>query len=236
MVLELCLFLAGPAVSRMDAQSTGGSVAVTVVDPSGAVVPEAGLELLNLETNDDRKAVTSANGTYAFKELPFGRYKLVITKTGFATKSYASVQVQTARVTDINATLTLGGATETVTVLGGETPVVDATSSQLADTIDTKQVVSLPVNGRNIMSFAFLVPGWSNTTLTNNNGTWNNMPGGAVVGADFDGTPGISNRFRSGGFQYGTTAVQPRIEDVGEMTIARSNRDPGARSYAAKLR
>jgi len=39
------------------------------------------------------------------------------------------------------------------------------------------------------------------------------------VSADFDGTPGISNRFRSGGFQYGTTAVQPRIEDVAEMTI-----------------
>src|SRR5262245_20537764 len=45
------------------------------------------------------------------------------------------------------------------------------------------------------------------------------MPGGAVVSADFDGTPGISNRFRSGGFAYGTTAVQPRIEDVAEMTI-----------------
>src|SRR5438552_101534 len=50
-------------------------------------------------------------------------------------------------------------------------------------------------------------------------GTWNNLPGGAVVSADFDGTPGISNRFRSGGFNYGTTAVQPRIEDVAEMTI-----------------
>ena len=70
------------------------------------------------------------------------------------------------------------------------------------------------------MSLAFLVPGWSSTGgVGSTDGTWNNMPGGAVVSADFDGTPGISNRFRSGGFNYGTTAVQPRIEDIAEMTI-----------------
>src|SRR6185437_10544622 len=61
--------------------------------------------------------------------------------------------------------------------------------------------------------------------VASNSGTWNNMPGGAVVGADFDGTPGISNRFRSGGFNYGTTSVQPRIEDVAEMTISTGQLD-----------
>jgi hypothetical protein len=224
-ILGFCQFLAGPAVFSAWGQSTGGSLSVTVVDPSGAAVPEASLDLQNLDTNDGRKAVTSGNGTYVFPDLGIGRYKLAIAKAGFATKSYESIQVQTARVTDVNATLTVGGTTETVTVTGGEAPVVDATSSQISDTIDTKQVVNLPLNGRNIMGFAFLVPGWANTTLTNNNGTWNNMPGGAVVGADFDGTPGMSNRFRSGGFNYGTTAVLPRIEDVAEMTISTGQLD-----------
>jgi hypothetical protein len=45
------------------------------------------------------------------------------------------------------------------------------------------------------------------------------------VAADFDGTPGISNRFRSGGFTYGTTAVQPRLENVAEMTIQTGQMD-----------
>jgi hypothetical protein len=59
------------------------------------------------------------------------------------------------------------------------------------------------------------------------------MPGGAVVSADFDGTPGISNRFRSGGFNYGTTSTTPRIEDVGEMTISTGQLDLGGTGTSA---
>ena len=192
-----CLMLIGPSVFRAFAQSTKGSVSVSVVDPSGAAVPEAVLDLVNVDSNDSRKAVTSGAGTYVFPDLTFGRYKLTISKSGFTSKTYESIEVQTARVTDIIAKLTLGATTETVTVAGGEAPGVDATSSQISDTIDTKQVGSLPVNGRNVMGFAFLVPGGASTGITNattgafnTTGTWNNMPGGAVVGADFDGTPG----------------------------------------------
>ena len=195
------------------------------MDPGGAAVPQAVLELQNIETNEIRKGATESNGVFIFQNLTFGRYRLTAGKSGFASRAFDDVQVQTARITDVRVQLEVGATTQTVTVSGGEAPVVEATSSSLSDTIDTKQVVNLPVNGRNIMSFAFLVPGWANTGVASSNGTWNNMPGGAVVGADFDGTPGISNRFRSGGFNYGTTAVQPRIEDVGEMTISTGQLD-----------
>src|SRR5262249_52945402 len=116
--------------------------------------------------------------------------------------------------------LKVGGTAQAVQVTEAATPIVETDSSVLADTIDAKQVVNLPMVNRNVMSLAFLVPGWASSQGPNSStGTWNNLPGGAVVGADFDGTPGISNRFRSGGFNYGTTAAQPRIEDVAEMTI-----------------
>ncbi len=216
------LYLGAEASSACAQTSTTGTVNVTVVDASGAVVPDATLELQDRATNDLRKGVTQSKGTYEFQGLPFGTYRLTISKTGFESDSFETVQVQTERVTDIRATLSVGRTTQTVQV-SAATPLVEATSSTLSDTIDTKQVVDLPVVGRNVMSLAFLVPGWSSTaasdTSSNSNGTWNNMPGGAVVSADFDGTPGISNRFRSGGFNYGTTAVYPRIEDVAEMTI-----------------
>src|SRR5207247_6677686 len=94
--------------------------------------------------------------------------------------------------------------------------------------IDSEQVTRLPRQSRNVVSLAFLGPGWSSTGgVASSTGTWDNLPGGAVVSADFDGTPGISNRFRSGGFQYGTTAVQPRIEDVAEMTTQTAQVDLG---------
>jgi hypothetical protein len=224
LVFGLALVMVSAGFTAM-AQNTSGSVNVTVLDPAGSAVPEANLELQNLETNELHKGSTQSNGAYDFANLPFGRYKLTVGKTGFASQAFASVEVQAARVTDIKVNLKVGATTETVTVSGGEAPLVEATSSTLSDTLDTKQVVNLPVSGRNVMSLAFLVPGFANTGVASAQGTWNNMPGGAVVGADFDGTPGISNRFRSGGFNYGTTSVQPRIEDVAEMTISTGQLD-----------
>lgn len=213
--------------------STGGSVTVNTVDQAGALVPAAALQLRNLETNDIRKAETQGDGSHVFTELPFGIYELTVSKAGFDGQVFKSVQVQTGRATTVNVSLKIGGVSQTVTVAESATPLIELNSSALADTIDTKQVVNLPMQGRNVMSLAFLVPGWASTganTTTgsasaSNQGTWNNMPGGAVVSADFDGTPGISNRFRSGGFNYGTTAAQPRIEDIGEMTIATGQLD-----------
>jgi hypothetical protein len=73
-----------------------------------------------------------------------------------------------------------------------------------------------------IFASALLVPGWpSSGEPTSTSGTRNNLPGGAVVIAEFDGTPGISNRFRSGGFNYSPNAVVPRIEDIAENSIQR---------------
>ncbi|HYL76270.1 MAG TPA: carboxypeptidase-like regulatory domain-containing protein [Bryobacteraceae bacterium] len=222
------LLLALFAVVAWGQTSDVGSVTVNVTDASGATVPDAQLQLRNLETNDMRRAATQANGNYAFPNLPFGVYELTVSKAGFDSQVFQSVQVQVSRITTINVALKVGGTTQTVTVADAATPLVETDSSTLSDSIDTKQVVNLPVSGRNIMSLAFLVPGWSSTQGVGSTfGTWDNLPGGAVVSADFDGTPGISNRFRSGGFQYGTTAVQPRIEDVAEMTIQTAQLDLG---------
>src|SRR5436190_6928629 len=214
----LCLSITAP---RAPAQTSNvGTISVTVLDQAGASVPGANLELKDLGTNDIRRAQTSAAGTYTFPNLSFGQYQLSIAAQGFTNQIFESVQVQTARNTSVNATLQVGGTAQSVTVAASEVPLVETDSSALANTIDTKQVLNLPVSGRSVMSLSFLVPGWASTGgVGSTGGTWNNLPGGAVVSADFDGTPGISNRFRSGGFQYGTTAVQPRIEDVAEMTV-----------------
>jgi hypothetical protein len=221
------------ALTLAGQSSTGGTVTVNILDATGAVVPGAALQLRNVETNDIRKGESHGDGVFTFQELPFGMYELNVSKSGFETQIFQSVQVQTGRATTVNVALKIGGTSQTVTVSEAATPLIDLNSSVLADTIDTKQVVNLPMQGRNVMALAFLVPGWATTgansgtgsASASNQGTWNNMPGGAVVGADFDGTPGISNRFRSGGFNYGTTAAQPRIEDVGEMTIATGQLD-----------
>src|SRR5579871_1291690 len=167
------ILLAAP----LGAQSTGGSVTVNAVDQAGAQVPSASLQLRNVETNDIRKGETHGDGTYIFTDLPFGIYELTVNKSGFDTQIFQSVQVQTARVTTVNVSLKIGGVSQTVTVAETAAPVIELNSTALADTIDTKQVVNLPLQGRNVMSLAFLVPGWSATSANSSNGTWNNMPG-----------------------------------------------------------
>jgi hypothetical protein len=215
---------------------TGGSISVTATDPSGAGVPAANLTLKDTSTNIIHKAQTQQNGTYTFPNLAYGIYELTVSKDGFDNSLFQAIQVETGRSTSINAKLKVGTTQQTVTVLG-ESPLVETDSSVLSDTIDTKQVVNLPLQGRSMFSLAFLIPGWATTGVgtggINTAGTFDNMPGGAIGGADFDGTPAISNRFRSGGFTYGTSVVTPRIEDVAEMTISTAQLDLSGNGTAA---
>ncbi len=135
--------------SALAQTSDVGSVAITVMDSTAATVPDAQLQLKNVETNDVRRATTQAGGNYTIPNLPFGTYELTVEKPGFETQVFQNVQVQVSRITTINVTLKVGGTTQTVTVADVATPLVDTDSSTLVDTIDTKQVVNLPVNGRN---------------------------------------------------------------------------------------
>jgi len=232
------VLLATGAAPAWGQTTTFGTVTVTVVDPSGAVVPDAQLEIKDLGTNVVRKAATGPTGTYMFPDLVFGNYQLTVSAKGFQTQVFDSVVVQTSRNTEIRASMRVGVTTETVTVSTEAAPLLETESNTLSDTIDTKQVTSLPLQGRNMFALSFLIPGWTSTgpassTPTSQPGTWNNLPGGAIVSADFDGTQAISNRFRSGGFTYGAAAVLPRIEDIAEMTVQTAQLDLSGNGTAA---
>src|ERR1700744_581697 len=98
--------------------STTGAVNITVVDASSAAVPDARLELVNTETNDLRTGATQGNGVYQYPALPFGTYRLTVSKSGFDVAKFESIQVETSRITDIRATLTVGPTSTTVEVNG----------------------------------------------------------------------------------------------------------------------
>jgi hypothetical protein len=232
-ILICGLVCLGSGVIAWGQTSNTGSITVTINDQAGASVPGAELQLKDLGTNDIRRAQTQANGTYTFVDLSFGTYRLSVAKTGFDTQVFESVVVQTGRTTSLSTVLKVGGTTQTVTVAETATPLVETDSNVIADTIDTKQVTNLPVIGRNMFNLALLVPGWVSTGANGTTGSFQNLPGAAMGGAEFDGTQAVSNRFRSGGFQYGTSVVQPRIEDVAEMTISTSQLDLSGTGAAA---
>ena len=204
--LLLCLCL-GPTAW---AQQTGGAVSVTVVDTSGAPVPGALLSLTDRATNDTRTAVSQEAGNYTFVNLNFGQHKLTVSLQGFATQSY-DVLVQSARTTDLKATLKVGGVAETIEVSGGA-PIVETSSNAINTTIDLKQIEDLPLAGRNIAQLSQLTAGY--------NGTWNGLPSFAQSNS-VDGTIGNTNRWRYQTLNSAqNTAITPRLENIAEMVVS----------------
>ncbi|HXS94791.1 MAG TPA: TonB-dependent receptor [Candidatus Limnocylindrales bacterium] len=230
------VFLLAIAPAVFGQAGSVGTVNVTVTDPAGAVIPDATLELKDLDTNVIQRGATQGNGAFSFPYVAFGHYQLTVSKTGFQSQVFGNLTVETGRTTDVKTTLKVGTTQQTVTV-SAESPIIETDTSTIASTIDTKQVVNLPLQGRNMFSLALLSPGWASTGITtagiSTAGTFDNLPGGAMGGAEFDGTQAVSNRFRSGGFTYGTSVVQPRIEDVAEMTVQTAQLDLSGNGVSA---
>ncbi len=206
-VLVLCShYAAGQAGSQ-------GSVVITVSDTSGGVIPGAGLNLIAQRTNDKRTATTEGNGSYTFVNLPIGTYQLAITKSGFATKIYGAVIVQASQTTSIAAALAVGSTAETVQVNSQESPVLETSSNAIGTVVDMKQIEDLPLDGRDVTSFAFLVAGYAGA---NGSGTYNGLPS-TDQGSNIDGVIGNSSRMKfTGNIE---PAVSPRLEDIEQMTV-----------------
>jgi hypothetical protein len=112
-IAVVCLALSVVSVS---AQSTGNStVAGAVLDPSGAVVVGATVEMRNPVSGYSRTATTDAQGKFSFPNVPFNPYHLTVTKQGFAATAQ-DVDVRSVVPTNLAINLTVTGSTETVTV------------------------------------------------------------------------------------------------------------------------
>jgi len=195
--------------------STEGTVAVTVLDPSGSIVPGADVELVDLGTGTARKAQTQEAGTYTFVNLSIGTYRLSVSKSGFKSQVFNTVIVQATKTTAVNATLAVGTQSETVEVTATASPVIETTSSAIGTVIDLKQIEDLPIQGRNLTQMTQLVPGYTGT-LNDGGGTWNGLPS-IAQGNSIDGVTGSAGRMKFGG--AAEPAVEPRVENIQEMTV-----------------
>jgi hypothetical protein len=214
----LCLlsvvFLVAMSMGTGRAQSgSQGTIAVTVLDATGGLVPGATLSLVDVSTNDIRVASTHDNGTYTFVNLVIGRYKLKAEHAGYATEEVGQVAVHAALTTDLTVTLKVGAQSETVTVNGGAAQLLEASSNAIGTVVDMKQIEDLPITGRDLAQLATYTPGYAGA---NGTGEWNGQPL-ISQGTNIDGTIGSSSRMKI--FGNAEPAVQPRVENIAEMTV-----------------
>src|SRR5690606_8681652 len=151
--------LAAPSVAT--AQITTGTIAGTVQDSSGGVIPGATVVLIS-ESRGTRgvPAVTSGTGDYVFPNTTPDTYTIEVTMPGFRTTRRTGVPVSGGdRVTVPTLVIEPGGAQETIEVTA-EAPLIQAQSGERSFAVTTAQVESLPMSGnRNFASLVSLVPG-----------------------------------------------------------------------------
>ena len=150
------IFLMLPAMGF--AQVSTASINGTVRDAQNALVVGAQLTLINVDTNVEVKTVTNEAGLYRFQNLVIGRYALTASAPGFSGKKLEAFQLSVGQEATLDFTLTVGSVSEQVTV-EATAVALQASTAELGSVIEHKQVVDLPMSGRNFTALLLLQPG-----------------------------------------------------------------------------
>mgnify|MGYP002153789003 CR=1 FL=1 len=135
-----------------------GTISGYVTDPSGAAIAQASVTATLVRQNVSRTVETNLEGFYNFAALLPGVYTLKAEKAGFQPLVQPDLTLTVNQNLRADMQLKLGAVTEAVTVTG-EAPLVDTRSPTLSGLVDDRRVVDLPLNGRNVIALARILPG-----------------------------------------------------------------------------
>jgi len=148
------LVLSLAAIAQLPSSTLNG----TVTDPQGAVVGNAKVTITNQATGVSREATVDASGFYTFANVAPGLYTLKVESPSFAAVEVKDIRLEVGQAVTQDIKLALAGRGETVKVEAGELRV-DLTQSEVQGLITSTTIENLPLNGRNFLEEAFLIPG-----------------------------------------------------------------------------
>src|SRR6266852_4834072 len=218
----LCSFIlvlaATVCASANFAQSTGGRIRGTVIDPSGGAVSAATLQLVNEATHSTREVQSGSNGEYIFIEVPVGSYEIDVTVQGFKKYVRKGVALDLNQVLTVDIALQIGGSADVVEVTGTP-PVVDTTSTQLGAVVNERSSTQLPLSTRDVFQLLQLQPGVQ-SQIGNNLFYGSDKPGVVTV----NGGRGRSNNYSVNGGDSNDLfanlpAVQPSPDSIEEFRV-----------------
>ncbi|HEY0762501.1 MAG TPA: TonB-dependent receptor [Pyrinomonadaceae bacterium] len=155
-------------VSLCEAQQnvTSATLSGRIEDTSGAVVSGANLTAIHIETNQQLTATSDDEGRYRFPYLRTGAYDLKVNAQGFSTTT-KQLTVSVGQALDLPIRLEVAGVSAQVNI-GSDIPIVETVRTQITETIKPREINELPLNGRNYLDLALLVPGVSPTNTGSN--------------------------------------------------------------------
>lgn len=217
----LLFLLAGLLVTaELFASGPTGSITGTVTDPSGALVRKAQITVLNEATNAVRNAETNDDGDYTVALLPPGRYSVSVESSGFRKSIFADVAVDVDQTVRVDFGLEIGAPTEEVRVKDTP-PAIQTDTSTLGQVVNNRLVQQLPLNDRNFLSFALLVPG----SQLPAEGSQNSTQGGAL---SVNGAREQSNNFLLDGVDNNDPYINqyvalPSVDAIQEFKVESSD-------------
>ena len=152
------LFVFSLIASSARAQLGTATISGNVTDSSGATVAGAAVVALNAANGFRRQTTSSQSGQYSLPGLTPGAYSVNVELAGFRRAGLSEITLQVDQNVQINVVLEVGQVTETVEITA-QAPLIDSQSAALGAVVDTQKILALPLNGRNFLQLARLVPG-----------------------------------------------------------------------------
>ena len=162
-LVTLWLVLAAGSFAAAQEAVNYASVSGRVTDPQGAVVPGAQITARHIDTNISGTTETDADGRFRFPFLRVGTYEITVRSRGFADAT-RRLALTVGSAFELPVSLTIADLATDVTVTG-EATVLEAARSQIAGTISELEVRNVPLNGRQFLDLALLIPGVSPTNI-----------------------------------------------------------------------
>lgn len=200
--------------------AVGGRIAGTIVDRTGAVIPDAQITATNTATGIVQQTRSDDAGRYSFEDLPVGHYDLLVHKQGFREYKKAGIVLDANASIAANVVMEVGKAVQEVTV-DASTVQVDTTSTQLGEVIDDQKMTTVPLNGRSYLDLLALQPGVTPTT------SGETAYGGSLSSAgalSINGGREASNAFMINGSlveegNSNSAGITPNLDSIAEFRI-----------------
>ncbi len=226
LALAILVFYFGGVSAQ--AQTTAGTIVGNLTEQSGAVLTGTQVTLTNIKTADTRLAVTNQSGFYQFVNVPPGSYRISVDKQGFKQLVREPIELQVSTTIQINLMMQVGSESQKVLV-NARTPLIEAETTSLGAVIDQRETNEIPLNGRNPLNLAALVPSVvpQGGAMQNPNGTnifaWGNYQiGGGMANQSatyLDGSP-LNATYDN------LLALVPTQDSLREFKVATNNISP----------
>lgn len=215
--------LSAQAFVAARAQSIDSTVQGVVADASGAVIPGADVNLINVRTGVMLKTESDSAGNYLFPAVSPGVYSLVVSKQGFANFQISQFNVVVGLHATENATLAIASAAQTVTVqANGLANLLETESNDLGNVIGPQSVEQLPLNGRNFLQLGLLSGATqSNQGAGNASIAQTGHPGMSIniTGNEPDFTMYMVNGIQTVGTRAGNTSLNLSMSAIDQFEV-----------------